>query len=83
MHLKMHIHVHLHKHINTNRNMYAVFIRVKLQSQTLVQNLGPKLALKRSLNIEHNRIMSTIGLVGHGPRNAAAKGGQAGPCRRP
>ena len=29
--------------------MYAFFIRVKLQSQSMVQNLDPKLALKKKL----------------------------------
>ena len=49
MHLKVHIHVHLHKHIRYEQKHVCIFIRVKLQSPSMVQNLDPKLALKKKL----------------------------------
>ena len=47
MHLKVHIHVHLHKHIRYKQKHVCIFYSVKLQSQSMVQNLDPKLALKK------------------------------------
>ena len=52
MRLKVHIHVHVHKH-KINRRMYACFIRVKLQTQSMVQNLDPKKKLEHRAQQNH------------------------------
>ena len=40
--------------------MYALFIRVKLQSKSMVQNLDPRLALKKKLEHRANAIYARV-----------------------
>ena len=55
--------IHIYIYINIwyiNTNMYAFFIRVKLHSQSMVQNLDPRSALKKKLEHRANTIYARV-----------------------